>query len=167
VIQHKVCMVGAFAVGKTCLVQRFVYSIYPDRYLTTVGVKIERKVLQRSGTPTTLLLWDLAGEDEFHTLRMSYLRGSSGYLLVADGTRRATLDTAVSLQRNAEEVLGPVPFILVVNKADLRASWEIDRDRLTALEGRGWQVLEASAKSGAGVEEAFAALAARMPAAAS
>ena len=50
----------------------------------------------------------------------SYLRGASGYLLVADGTRRETLETAFEVQRLAEESIGRVPFILAVNKADLR-----------------------------------------------
>ena len=40
------------------------------------------------------MLWDIYGEDEFQTVRASYLRGASGYLLVADGTRQLTLDTA-------------------------------------------------------------------------
>jgi small GTP-binding protein len=86
-MQKKICMLGAFAVGKTSLVARFVESIFSDRYHTTVGVKIEKKTLQVSGQQWNLIVWDLAGEDEFMQIRMSYLRGSSGYLLVADGTR--------------------------------------------------------------------------------
>lgn len=166
-IQKKICMIGAFAVGKTSLVQRFVHSIYSDKYHTTVGVKIDRKAITLDGTEMTMLLWDLAGEDEFQSLRTSYLRGSSGYILVADGTRRATLDTAINLQNTAEETLGPVPFILVVNKADLLESWEVEQDRLVALEGRGWVVQPTSAKSGVGVEETFRELARRMAAAGS
>ncbi|MFN6951418.1 MAG: Rab family GTPase, partial [Albidovulum sp.] len=85
-IQKKICLLGAFAVGKTSLVARFVRSTFSDKYLTTVGVKIDRKDLDLPGTPVTLMLWDLAGEDEFNTVQMSYLRGSAGLLIVADGT---------------------------------------------------------------------------------
>ena len=98
-IRKKICVLGAFAVGKTSLVARFVESIFSEKYLTTVGVKISRKVLQVGNQEWQLMLWDLAGEDEFLQLRPSYLRGSSGYLLVVDGTRRTTLDMAVSLQQ--------------------------------------------------------------------
>ena len=45
-IQKKICMLGAFAVGKTSLVQRYVHSLYSDKYLTTVGVKIDKKALR-------------------------------------------------------------------------------------------------------------------------
>ena len=42
-IQKKVCLLGAYGVGKTSLVSRFVHSIFSDKYLTTVGVKIDKK----------------------------------------------------------------------------------------------------------------------------
>ena len=86
-IQKKICMLGAFAVGKTSLVQRFVKSLFSDRYLTTVGVKIDKKIVTVGDTEVSLVLWDLAGEDEFQSVQTSYLRGASGYLLVIDGTR--------------------------------------------------------------------------------
>lgn len=161
-IQKKICMLGAFAVGKTSLVQRFVHSLYSDKYHTTVGVKIDKKALKAADTDVTLMLWDLAGEDDFQSLRTSYLRGGSGYLLVVDGTRHATLDTALGLHKIAQEVMGNVPFTLVVNKADLVDQWEIDTALVDKLAAEGWDVLPTSAKSGEGVEDAFTRLATRM-----
>lgn len=96
--QKKVCMLGAFSVGKTSLVKRFVQSIFSETYLTTVGVKIDKKNVVLSDRIVTLILWDLAGEDDIASLRMSYLRGSAGYVLVADGTRPSTLEIALSLR---------------------------------------------------------------------
>ena len=105
-IQKKICMLGGFAVGKTSLVSRFVSSIFSDKYLTTIGVKIDRKSVVIDETTINLVIWDVAGEDEFQTVQRSYLRGSSGYLLVADGTRASTFETACSLQQKAEETAG-------------------------------------------------------------
>ena len=158
-IQKKVCMLGGFAVGKTSLVARFVTSIFSDKYLTTVGVKIEKKSVQVSNQQLDLVLWDIYGDDEFQRVRMSYLRGASGYLLVVDPTRKATLETAIALQDSAEKTIGRVPFILVLNKADLIDQWEIDEH---ALDDRNWTIIRTSAKTGAGVEEAFLALARAM-----
>lgn len=157
-IQKKVSLLGAFAVGKTSLVARFVHSIFSDTYLTTVGVKIEKKVLQIDAQPVTLLLWDLAGEDAFMQVRMSYVRGSSGYLLVADGTRRSTIDTIYALQKQVKEALGDIPFVLVLNKVDLEEDWIVDDELRADFVARGWNVVNTSAKSGVGVEEAFAIL---------
>jgi len=86
-LQKKICMLGAFSVGKTSLVKRYVDSVFSETYLTTVGVKIDKKVIDLSGRTVNLILWDLAGEDDINAFRMAYLRGAAGYVLVADGTR--------------------------------------------------------------------------------
>jgi small GTP-binding protein len=161
-IQKKICMLGAFAVGKTSLVSRFVKSIFSDRYYTTVGVKIDRKTLQVSGQQWNPIVWDLASEDEFMQIRMSYLRGASGYLLVADGTRRSTLEAALNIQKRVQKTMGNTPFVLVLNKADLTEEWELGNDIIEELSKQGRTCLAASAKSGAGVEEAFLSLVGKM-----
>lgn len=161
-LQKKVCMLGSFAVGKTSLVRRFVESIFSDNYLTTVGVKIDKKVLRAGEQDITLMLWDLYGEDSFQKLRMSYLRGASGYLLVADGTRSATLDKTLAIREEAQKALGPTRFVLVLNKSDLAEQWEIEPEKERELAGRGWNVIRTSAKTGEGVELAFSTLAEAM-----
>jgi small GTP-binding protein len=159
VIQKKICMLGAFAVGKTSLVSRFVSSIFSEKYLTTVGVKIDKKALSIDGQDVTLMLWDIYGQDELQTVQQSYLRGTSGYLLVVDGTRRATLETATKLQQSAAQVAGNVPFIVVLNKADLESEWQMDEKGIWKLADRGVPIVRTSAKTGAGVEETFVKLA--------
>jgi hypothetical protein len=157
-IQKKVCMVGSYGVGKTSLVKRFVQSVFDERYLTTVGVKIDKKALVVNGQQMTLMIWDLAGEDELAQVRLSHLRGASGYILVVDGCRRATLDKAIELQQRVTVALGTLPFVLVINKADLRGEWEIDTGRVEKLAQQGWTTCETSAKTGAGVEGMFVSL---------
>jgi small GTP-binding protein len=159
VIQKKICLLGGFGVGKTSLVSRYVHSIFSDKYLTTLGVKIEKKPVTVDDRGVELIIWDLHGEDGFQKVNMSYVRGASGYLLVADGTRRHSIDTAFGLHAAAQRAIGKVPFILAVNKADLADSWEIDPN---GLERFGVPVVRTSAKSGEQVEDTFAALARAM-----
>ena len=159
ILQKKVCMLGAYAVGKTSLVSRFVRSIFSDKYQTTVGVKIDKKTVSLGDHEVSLLLWDLAGEDDFIQVRMSYLRGSAGYLLVADGMRRGTLDKAVELQQRAENEIGKLPFILLINKLDVIDDWEIKESDIASLADAGWRIVATSAKTGVGVQETFLALA--------
>jgi len=151
-LKKKICMVGQFGVGKTSLVRRFVSSIFDDRYLTTVGVKIDRKDLNIDGKPLTMMVWDLAGEDDLAQLNVSHLRGASGYVLVADGCRAETLEKAAELQQRIDKMLGPLPFVLVMNKADLRDQWAVQSKQ---IEKYGWPTFETSAKDGRGVEEMF------------
>jgi small GTP-binding protein len=161
-IQKKVCMLGGFAVGKTSLVSRFVHSIFSDKYLTTIGVKIDKKPISLLRGDMELILWDIYGEDEFQKVRMAYLQGASAYLLVADGTRPATLEIASSLQRAAELEIGKVPFVLALNKVDLADQWQVDETALGQAGALGWKVVRTSAKTGEGVEEAFQILARAM-----
>jgi small GTP-binding protein len=161
-IQKKVCMLGTYAVGKTSLVRRFVESIYTDKYHTTVGVKIDKKQVQVGDKELTMMLWDVEGTDTEHELRTSYLRGASGYLLVADGTRNDTLYKALAIQARVVEAIGTVPFLLLLNKMDLAEEWSVSERETAALHEKGWEVVSTSAKSGRGVEEAFNSLARRM-----
>jgi small GTP-binding protein len=148
-------MVGAYAVGKTSLVERFVHSIYSERYHTTIGVKIDTKVVQTRNGAATCVIWDIAGEDEFYTVRSSYLRGMRGYLLVVDGTRRLTVEVAQGIHDRIRTTFGPVPFVLLANKKDLEDAWELRTDDLDALGREALAVLETSALTGDRVEDAF------------
>ena len=161
-IQKKICMLGSFAVGKTSLVRRFVESIYSDAYLTTVGVKIDKKVVRHNDSEISLLLWDLYGEDEFQKMRWIYLRGAHGYLLVADGTRRNTLEKAFQLEQRVRKEIGQTPFIFVIKKADLIQDWELDPAMESQLASRNWSILRSSAKTGENVDADFLQLTRKM-----
>ncbi len=158
-IKKKVCMLGAFAVGKTSLVQQFVNSVFHEKYQTTLGVKIDKKSLIINQQSIDLILWDLAGEDDFMEVRSAYLRGSAAVILVADGTRDETLDTVIKLKNRVFREVGPIPFILLVNKSDLKDDWRIDQFMLDQLAQQGWDILHTSAKSHDNVEQAFLQLA--------
>ena len=161
-IQKKVCLLGTSGVGKTSLVAQFVHSMFSEKYLTTVGVKIDKKTVKVGDTEVMLMIWDLAGDDDFQRLQTSYLRGTSGFLLVADGTRAVTLDQVLELKERVASSMGDAPFILALNKADLAPQWEVDDTRINGLTSAGWTVIKTSAKAGEHVEDAFAELARRM-----
>jgi len=158
-LKKKICMVGQFGVGKTSLVRRFVESDYDERYITTIGVKVDRKDVVVESKPVILMLWDMEGQDDLERFRLSNLRGASGYILVVDGCRAMSLAIAVDLQQRIADQFGPLPFVLALNKADLRDQWEVED---AAISKQGWDTFETSAKAGSGVEEMFLALAAKL-----
>ena len=153
--KYKISMLGAFAVGKTSLVRQYVFSIFSGSYQTTLGVKIDKKSLEVDGETVELILWDLAGEDDFMKVPGSYLRGSAGVVLVADGTRADTLETAIGLNQKVLEEVGDVPVILLVNKSDVKGSWTIDQVELRRMQDSGWRIIETSAMDGANVNQAY------------
>ena len=170
---RKICLLGDFAVGKTSLVSRYVHNVFSDRYLTTVGVKIDTRIVELShisGRPIVeptdtpvrsikLVLWDLAGAANLSAPARAYIQGAHGFLAVCDGTRRATLNTALALLNSARDQIGTRPAVLLVNKQDLYESWEVDQDSLDSARSRVANVLATSAKTGANVDRAFRLLA--------
>ena len=154
-IQKKVCMVGVQGTGKTSMVKRFVHSLFSERYHSTVGVKIDRKVVDVGGAEVTLLLWDIEGRTEENEVPASYTRGAHAVLFVADGTRRATFDQLPSLRELVRSTVGHVPTLVALNKADLAEKWELTPGDEAGLSVAGLHHERTSAKTGAGVEEAF------------
>jgi small GTP-binding protein len=161
-IQKKICMLGSFAVGKTSLVARFLTQAFSGKYHTTVGVKIDKKTVRVRDTSVDLIVWDLQGEDSTQQVYQSYLRGMSGYLLVIDGTRRASLEAAIRIHDAVASMQGQgpaVPFLALVNKRDVEQEWEVQEQDLEKLGSQSWTILKTSAKTGEHVEEAFLRLA--------
>jgi small GTP-binding protein len=152
---RKVCMLGSFSVGKTSLVRQFIEHLYDERYMTTMGAKVHTKVVELDREKIGLVLWDIHGDDTFKRVRMSYLTGMAGYLLVVDGTRKQTLEDALALEEKVRSEVAKVPSVLALNKCDLSDAWEIDADREAQLAAAGRPVLRTSAKTGEAVEQAF------------
>ena len=161
-IKKKICVLGAFAVGKTSLINRYVKSIFSEKYHTTIGVKTDQKDVVINGQEVRLILWDINGEDDYQHIRPSYLTGSSGFLVIIDGTRRNTVETAESIYNMAVNVLGDIPFSVLINKNDLAFEWEITEQDMEDFKKKNWPLYLTSAKSGENVEKAFVDLAERI-----
>ncbi|MCK5729315.1 MAG: GTP-binding protein [Methylococcales bacterium] len=156
ILQKKICVLGDFGVGKTSLVGRFVKNEFSDKYLTTVGVKMDTKLMKvNDDLQIKLILWDIAGENSFKRLSKMYLRGAAGFLLVLDGTRLSTLEAALDIKQNILTQQGDIPFVVLVNKIDLKDQWEIKEDDLRRLKVESNQLFLTSAKNGDQVEDAF------------
>ena len=109
-IQKKICMVGVYGTGKTCLVQQYVHSIFTQKYLSTVGVKIDRKDIKAGGQDVRLMLWDLEGREGDRDVNGSYVRGAHGIIYVADGTRPETAEQLFDIRKNVIEQVGEILF---------------------------------------------------------
>lgn len=162
-LQKKICLLGDFAVGKTSLVRRFVEGRFDEKYLSTIGVKVDRKVLylpsphlEEGQVELTFMLWDLAGGPEFSPVVPSYYRGSAGAILVCDLTRSETL---VALEHYAQDFLEVNPaarLVMAANKVDLVEECSPSDQSLNELAlANRFPLFITSAKTGELVEEMF------------
>lgn len=164
--KHKVCLTGDGGVGKTSLIRRFVYDAFDDRYVTTLGAKVTKKVhdVEMPDTGETrrvaLMIWDIMGQRGIRDLlREAYFTRAQGALLVCDVTRPQTLEGLDGWRQALKETTGPVPLYLLGNKADLRRKAKVGEEDLKAVaDAWGCPYALTSAKTGGGVEQAFEAL---------
>jgi small GTP-binding protein len=161
----KICLVGEGAVGKTCLIRRFIHDQFDDRYISTLGAKVSKKeiLVDGSGGPISvdMTIWDIMGEKGFRELlKEAYFHGAQGVLAVCDVTRRETLDDLEEWVAAVVKVTGQVPVEFLANKADLKDEQVVnDTDLQKAAGLHGSPFLFTSAKTGENVEKAFAELA--------
>lgn len=152
-LKKKICMVGDFAVGKTSLTQKFVNNVFSEKYLTTIGVKID--TVEVDGTK--LIIWDVAGRDSLSPINASYLVGAAGLVLVADGTRSNTIENLNDIWTTVRDRTGDVPVVVAINKSDVDG-FDINEEMVEQFRSVGWDVYCTSAREGHNVPEMFARL---------
>jgi small GTP-binding protein len=162
-IKKKICLLGSFAVGKTSLIDQFVYNRFEEKYLTTIGVKISQKILppvqdqdRQQTVQHTFLIWDIAGLEKFDHVAMNYFRGAAGGLAVADLTRRESIEDLHAFCGKFLSVNPDSSLVILGNKSDI---FQQDRQTLFDLEQAAAQYASecilTSAKTGNNVEKAF------------
>ncbi|MCU0439259.1 MAG: GTP-binding protein [Raineya sp.] len=124
-LSKKVILIGNFGVGKTSLTRQFVYQKFSDEYLTTLGVKIDKKVVEVGNDLVNLMIWDIAGEVSQTRVNTSYYLGSNGIIYVFDLSRPSTYEHMEADIEYVQKLLPDVPILRVANKADLLTEEQI------------------------------------------
>ncbi|MCJ2531553.1 MAG: GTP-binding protein [Candidatus Thermoplasmatota archaeon] len=162
----KICLVGEGAVGKTCLIRRFVHDEFEDRYISTLGAKVSKREIIVDGAnggevAVDMTIWDIMGEKGFRELlKEAYFHGAQGVLAVCDLTRRDTLYDLHDWVKAVNKVTGDIPVQFLANKKDLadQRSFE-DKEMESVAAKYNSAFLSTSAKTGDNVSEAFEKLA--------
>lgn len=163
VVQKKVCLLGDFAVGKTSLIRRFVEERFDETYLSTIGVHMSRKRLDRGAHQLDLFIWDLVGGEDFNVVGPNYLRGAAGAIIVCDLTRPNTLGLLAQYAAEVRKHHADAALVFVANKVDLTTERAVTHDALvTAVASYDNSYFLTSAKTGHNVQAVFTMLAERI-----
>ncbi len=159
--QRKVCLIGDFAVGKTSLFDRFVYNRFSGTYQTTVGVRVQRKVVELGATTLSLILWDMEGNSQgTATINESHLLGAAGAVLVCDLTRPDTIRSLPIYAAALRRVSPKACYVSAGNKYDLVSPHDnhiaVAQQTAASLDV---PLLLTSANTGENVEDLFQTLA--------
>lgn len=149
-LSKKVILTGSFGVGKTSLFNRFISNMFKDRYLTTIGVKVDKKEVKVEGQKVTLILWDIAGEVTQDKVPTTYFLGTSAIIYVVDLTRPSTLANVEKDINFLADLLPGCIVKIVGNKIDLLSEEQL----MQVQEHLDFDILT-SAKTGENVEGLF------------
>ena len=159
-VSKKVAILGSHAVGKTSLINQFIYNKFPENYLTTIGLKVDKKTVETDNYQLDMVIWDIAGQDNMAKVPQYYLNGCSGIIFVVDLTRPPTYETVQTQLERIQKITGEDIDILVAgNKSDLLTEAEIEKVKSqipVALD------MVTSAKYGENVEDLFLILAKKL-----
>jgi Ras-related protein Rab-21 len=161
-IDAKIVLLGDTGVGKTSLALRFVQDAFSSRTAPTVGASFLTKVLLVEDCKIKLRIWDTAGQERFRSLAPMYYRGACAAVIVFDITREDSFkkmcEWVKELQINLSE---DILVVVVGNKADLDKYRRVDKAKAEeyARSIAALSYVEASAKTGEGIEDIFLNLA--------
>ncbi|GAY58656.1 hypothetical protein CUMW_188650 [Citrus unshiu] len=160
----KVIVLGDSGVGKTSLMNQYVYNKFSQQYKATIGADFITKELQMDDKLVTLQIWDTAGQERFQSLGSAFYRGADCCVLVYDVNVQKTFE---SLQNWREEFLKQAdpgeheacPFVLLGNKIDTDGGSSRVVPQKKALEWCAYRgnipYFETSAKEDYNIDEAF------------
>ncbi|MFQ5832289.1 MAG: GTP-binding protein [Candidatus Thorarchaeota archaeon] len=168
--QFKVCLVGDGYVGKTSIRRKYLRGGFKASYLPTLGVDFAQKSLSFDGVPTYLVVWDIAGQPLFQSLRRRYYEGASGMILVYSVVDRESFDNASKWLVEAHGFMAELPPLIIAgNKIDLRPGYP-EEETVSPEEGQEFTkmfsekmntpsiFIETSALTGENIDDAFARL---------
>lgn len=149
-VSKKVVITGHFGVGKTSLFNRFISNTFNEKYLTTIGVRVDKKMITVNGQEVSLILWDLAGEVSQDKVPKSYFMGSSAVVYVFDLSRPATYGRLNDDMLYIQSILPNVLIKKVGNKKDL-----VTEETLEKIRTETNPHYFTSARTGENVEDLF------------
>ncbi|MFW9824542.1 MAG: Rab family GTPase [Candidatus Thorarchaeota archaeon] len=119
--KFKITIIGDAAVGKTSLIKRYTTDSFEKDYISTLGMQFSSYNETIEGEIVELLLWDLAGQESFSTLRDRFYTGSSGAIVVFSlaPEELETYSHVTKWMSDVREACGNIPIMLFGNKADL------------------------------------------------
>ena len=124
-------------------------------YGETIGTDIHVKMIQvEDDKIVKLVVWDIAGHDDFAQLRKAYYQNTSGAFFVFDTTRPETIERVDEWIDALFSVTGPIPLVLIENKIDLETA--ISKENIKKLVDKyKVDLIRTSAKEDTNVEKAF------------
>ncbi|XP_015431474.1 PREDICTED: ras-related protein Rap-2a [Dufourea novaeangliae] len=158
-IRHKIVVMGAAKVGKSAIINQFLYNTFTPKYKRTVE-EMHHGDFNVSGVHLTLDILDTSGSYEFPAMRDLSIKSADAFILVYDVNDANTFLEVETLKAQIYSMKGAVPIVVVGNKVDLVDSKQEVRPRFSTtreLVTIKWEngFVEVSAKENVNISQVF------------
>lgn len=165
-LNFKVQILGEMATGKTSILNRFFNNDFDKSYITTMGITMYNKKIKLSNVNIGLKVFDTCGQERFHSVSLSNVRGCQGLIIVYDVTNNDSFEKVTTWISKLSNVvsLEECQLVLLGNKNDLKSV--VDEENVKALikkyENIKLDYFLTSAKNNTNINESFLCLLEKM-----
>ena len=155
-ISLKILLVGDTNVGKTSLLLRYTDELFPNKYMSTVGVEYRIKKFEFQGLRVKMQIWDTAGQERFHSITKSYFNNADGILFVYDISDHKSFEEVKNWIFESENIGNDFQKLLIGNKCDLKHKIVVTREEVNDYcKEKNIEFIETSAKDNINLNEVF------------
>lgn len=163
----KVVIIGDSGVGKTAIMNRYLYDKFDGESMPTIGSSMQSRQVEVPGEGTIkLTLWDTAGQEKFRSLARMYFQDAEAALIVYDVTYPESFEAAKTWVKDLKENSNVEDMVLAIigNKSDMMDKYAVQlEDAHTFAAAVGAEIVkETSARDNNGVNEVFQLVAAKL-----
>jgi small GTP-binding protein len=118
---YKVILLGAMNVGKTAIVNKYIYNVFDPAARSTIGANYFKKDIIVKNGKISLCLWDTAGNSSFNSLVPLYYKNANAALVVFDLTEVESFKRAEEIIEDLKRSISHDIFIILIgNKSDMK-----------------------------------------------
>lgn len=150
----KVILVGHSNVGKTSIMNRFIYNTFGPYHHPTIGASFYGRKIKHLDHEITINYWDCCGSSRMSDLTPLFFKNAKIAMIVYDVTNAESLEHALMQVKQVREQLENIVIILVGNKTDLTRVIVYD-DVMRIAKQLQFHYRECSAATSAGIKELF------------
>ena len=155
---------GEGRVGKTCIVKRLLDQGFDEHEETSSDADKVDTSINIGKDIVYLDIYDLPGQESFHSFASNYIKGLNGVILVYDIVTKYSFEKIDFWFKQMQENLDKnIPILLMANKCDLEEQRVITKEEGEKLaKEKNMMFYECSAKNGQNVQCAIEELAKKL-----
>ena len=155
-LKLKIMILGESMVGKTSVINRYVSDKFVERYLCTIGIDFQEKVIKKKDKVIKLQIWDTAGQERFRNVAKSYFQSSNGFIIAYSICDKESFNQVKFWLDQINSISeAKTKSILIGTKCDLEEREVEEEEGRNLADKIGINFLETSSKLNININEAF------------